>query len=152
MVQAAPTRDLDALARSIRAWGRELGFQAVGIADVDLGPTASRLSEWLARGFHGEMTYMARHGVTRARPAELVPGTVRVISARIDYLPDAAPGESVLADREKAYVSRYALGRDYHKVLRAAPEARRPHHDRCRRVRLPGVHRLGPGDGGRARR
>ena len=119
MVQAPPTRDLAHLAVAIKAWGRELGFQATGIADVDLGAAESGLAEWLAHGFHGEMGYMARHGASRARPAELVPGTVRVISVRIDYLPEAAPSESVLADGAKAFVSRYALGRDYHKVLRA---------------------------------
>ncbi len=112
------THDLAALAVAIKAWGGELGFQAVGIADADLGAAEARLAEWLARGFHGELDYMARHGAKRARPAALVPGTVRVISARMDYLPDAADAESVLADRSRAYVSRYALGRDYHKVLR----------------------------------
>ncbi|MGH8681210.1 MAG: tRNA epoxyqueuosine(34) reductase QueG [Burkholderiales bacterium] len=115
--QAAP--DLAPLAAAIKAWGRELGFDAVGIADADLGAAEARLAEWLARGFHGEMDYMARHGAKRARPAELVPGTRRVITARMDYLPDAADAEAVLGDRTKAYVSRYALGRDYHKVLRA---------------------------------
>jgi epoxyqueuosine reductase len=97
----------------------ECGFQAVGIADADLGEAEARLAEWLARGFHGEMDYMARHGAKRARPAALVPGTLRVISARMDYRPAAADAEATLADRSKAYVSRYALGRDYHKVLRA---------------------------------
>jgi len=119
MVQAAPARDLAPLALTIKAWGRELGFQAVGIADVELESAGSRLAEWLARGFHGEMAYMARHGASRTRPANLVPGTARVISARIDYLPDAAPSEGVLADGAKAFLSRYALGRDYHKVVRS---------------------------------
>jgi epoxyqueuosine reductase len=111
--------DLAPLAAAIKAWGRELGFDAVGIANAELGAAEARLAEWLARGFHGEMDYMARHGAKRARPAELVPGTRRVIAARMDYLPDAADAEAVLGDRTKAYVSRYALGRDYHKVLRA---------------------------------
>jgi epoxyqueuosine reductase len=111
--------DLAPLAAAIKSWGVELGFQAVGIADADLGAAEARLAEWLARGFHGEMDYMARHGAKRARPAALVPGTLRVISARMDYRPAAADAESTLADRSKAYVSRYALGRDYHKVLRA---------------------------------
>ena len=111
--------DLAPLAAAIKAWGRELGFDAVGIANAELGAAEARLAEWLARGFHGEMDYMARHGAQRARPAELVPGTRRVITARMDYLPDAADAEAVLGDRTKAYVSRYALGRDYHKVLRA---------------------------------
>jgi epoxyqueuosine reductase len=112
-------RDLAPLAATIKAWGRELGFQAVGIADAAEGTAEARLADWLASGFHGEMEYMARHGAVRARPAELVPGTVRVITARMDYRPDAADSEAVLADGAKAFVSRYALGRDYHKVLRA---------------------------------
>lgn len=106
------------LAATIKAWGGELGFQAVGIADVDLGAAERRLLEWLAAGRHGELDYMARHGAKRARPAELVPGTARVISARIDYLPRAAESEAIMADGSRAFVSRYALGRDYHKVLR----------------------------------
>ena len=114
-----PPDDLAPLAATIKAWGRELGFQAVGIADADLGAAEARLAEWLARGFHGELDYMARHGAKRARPAELVPGTLRVVSARMDYLPAAADAEAVLGDPTKAYVSRYALGRDYHKLLRA---------------------------------
>jgi epoxyqueuosine reductase len=111
--------DLAPLAAAIKSWGAALGFQAVGIADAELGEAEARLAEWLARGFHGEMDYMARHGAKRARPAALVPGTLRVISARMDYRPAAADAEATLADRSKAYLSRYALGRDYHKVLRA---------------------------------
>ena len=106
------------LAASIRAWGRELGFGAVGIADIDLGAAEAGLAAWLAAGFHGEMDYMARHGARRARPAELVPGTVRVISARMDYLPGGDDPQAALASPDRAYVSRYALGRDYHKVMR----------------------------------
>jgi epoxyqueuosine reductase len=116
-------RDWDTLAQRIRDWGRELGFGAVGIADVDLGSAESGLAAWLAAGFHGEMDYMARHGVRRARPAALVPGTLRVISARMDYLPDAQDAAATLASGERAYVSRYALGRDYHKVMRARLQA-----------------------------
>jgi epoxyqueuosine reductase len=123
MVQAASTDGLRALAGQIKDWGRELGFQAVGIADLDLGQAEARLAAWLARGFHGEMAYMARHGARRARPAELVPGTVRVITARMDYLPDSTAAGAVLADGEKAFVARYALGRDYHKVLRGRLQA-----------------------------
>jgi epoxyqueuosine reductase len=119
MTAATARTDPAALAASIKSWGAALGFQAVGIADADLGAAEARLAEWLARGFHGEMDYMARHGARRARPAALVPGTLRVISARMDYWPAAADAESTLADRSRAYVSRYALGRDYHKVLRA---------------------------------
>jgi len=113
-----PPIDLASLAASIKAWGRSVGFQAVGIADVDLQDAERGLVEWLDAGCHGSMDYMARHGVRRARPAELIPGSVRVISARMDYLPDATPGADVLADGEKAFIARYALGRDYHKVLR----------------------------------
>jgi epoxyqueuosine reductase len=107
------------LAGEVKAWGRELGFQAVGIADADLGDAPARLADWLARGFHGEMDYMARQAALRSEPASLHPGTRRVISARMDYLPEVADSDAVLADGEKAFVSRYALGRDYHKVLRS---------------------------------
>ena len=109
-----------ALANQIKQWGAELGFQAVGIADLDLSEAGSRLAEWLAKGWHGEMDYMARHAGLRARPAELVPGTLRVITCRMDYLADT-PGtvDEELADPSRAYVARYARGRDYHKVLRA---------------------------------
>jgi len=127
MDASTPTRyaspDLAPLAAAVKAWGRELGFDAVGIANAELGAAEARLAKWLARGFHGEMDYMARHGAKRARPAELVPGTLRVIAARMDYLPEAEDAEAVLGDRTKAYVSRYALGRDYHKVLRARLQA-----------------------------
>ena len=110
--------DYALLARSIKTWGRELGFQAVGIADTDLAAAESRLAGWLAAGFHGDMDYMARHGLKRARPAELRPGTLRVISTRMDYQPEAAAGWSVIGAPGKAYIARYATGRDYHKVLR----------------------------------
>jgi epoxyqueuosine reductase len=108
-----------ALAQRIKQWGAELGFQAVGIADVDLSAAGGRLAEWLGMGWHGEMDYMARHAHLREHPADLVPGTVRVISCRMDYLADE-PGELAeeLADREGAYIARYARGRDYHKVMR----------------------------------
>jgi epoxyqueuosine reductase len=104
----------------VKQWGREIGFDAIAIAGTDLAEEETKLLEWLGRGWHGEMDYMARHGARRARPAELVPGTVSVITARLNYTPDEArPTEDVLADPESAFVSRYALGRDYHKVLRA---------------------------------
>ncbi len=103
----------------IRAWGAELGFDAVAVTGVDLADAEPGLAAWLAAGFHGEMDYMARHGMKRARPAELLPDTVRVISARMNYWPDAADAEAALADPARAYVSRYALGRDYHKLMRA---------------------------------
>jgi len=110
--------DFRALAEQIKAWGQELGFQKVGIAAVDLAGDEQHLLAWLAAGRHGEMDYMERHGTKRARPAELVPGTVRVISARMDYWPGGADAEAVLADPALAYISRYAVGRDYHKVVR----------------------------------
>jgi len=106
-------------ARDIVTWGREFGFGALGIARVELPDDEAWLKRWLALGRHGEMNWMARHGTRRSRPAELIPGTITVISARMDYYPpEAAPAEAVLADKSLAYVSRYALGRDYHKVLR----------------------------------
>ena len=101
----------------IRSWGQELGFEGVGIADADLSAAEPRLLDWLAQGRHGEMEYMARHGALRARPAELKPGTLRVISCRMSYAatgPDLPPGEG-----SHAYIARYARGRDYHKVLRS---------------------------------
>ena len=106
------------LAAKVKSWGRELGFQAVGIADTDLSAAEPRLRAWLASGFAGELDYMRKHGAKRTRPASLVPGTLRVISARMDYRPDAADSAGVLADGNRAFVARYALGRDYHKVLR----------------------------------
>jgi epoxyqueuosine reductase len=120
-VTSAATRERDwaALADRIRAWGRELGFESLGVSDVDLAAEEVHLLNWLAAGRHGEMDYMARHGAGRARPAALVPGTVRVITARLNYWPgEAQPARDVLADSQRAYVARYALGRDYHKVLR----------------------------------
>ena len=111
--------DPAALAERIRLWGRELGFQSVGISDVNLEDAEPRLLEWLRAGFHGDMDYMAKHGAKRARPAELVPGTVRVIAARLNYLPrDAADSWKVMQNSDRAFISRYALGRDYHKVMR----------------------------------
>ena len=110
--------DYAALTTSIRRRGLELGFQQVAITGVDLGHDEAALLEWLEDGCHGELTYMARHGVRRARPAELVPGTIRVISVRMDYLRDGADPVSVLEDPVLGYVSRYALGRDYHKMIR----------------------------------
>ncbi len=111
--------DLAQLARDIRAWGRELGFQQIGIADADLSEAEPRLLKWLGAGFHGDMDYMAKHGVKRSRPHELVPGTLRVIAARMNYLPaGAAESWSVIESPSQAYISRYALGRDYHKVMR----------------------------------
>jgi epoxyqueuosine reductase len=107
------------LAQQIKAWGEALGFQQIGIAGTDLSSAEQHLLDWLNRGFHGEMDYMHRHGSKRSRPAELEPGTLCVISARMDYSPpDATDPESVLHQADLAYLSRYALGRDYHKVVR----------------------------------
>lgn len=115
----APSRDWAALAADIARWGRDLGFQEIGIADTELADDEARLLEWLAAGRHGAMDYMARHGTARSRPAELVAGTLRVITARMNYLPAAArSSDEVLSDPCKAFIARYALGRDYHKVLR----------------------------------
>ena len=109
---------LSELADNIKKWGKALGFQKVGITDIDLKDQEANLQTWLDNDYHGEMDYMAKHGMKRARPEELLPGTVRVISARMDYLPDDAQFASNLEDKDLAYISRYALGRDYHKVLR----------------------------------
>ncbi len=107
------------LAQRIRLWGQELGFQQLGFCDIDLRTHEARLNNWLSSGFHGEMNYMQRHGTRRSRPQELHPGTIRVISARMDYLPDsAADVEALLRDPSKGVLSRYALGRDYHKMMR----------------------------------
>lgn len=111
--------DTTALLARIRAWATELGFGAVGVAGIDLGADEAHFLDWLAQGFHGEMQYMARHGLRRTRPAALVPGTVSCLSVRLDYWPaDAADAGQVLADTSLGYVSRYALGRDYHRLLR----------------------------------
>lgn len=110
--------DLPTLAQSIKDWGRELGFAHVGIAGVALGEHEQHLQRWLAAGYQGEMDYMAAHGSKRAHPDELIPGTLRVISLRMDYLPGDTLMAQRLAQPEKAYISRYALGRDYHKLVR----------------------------------
>lgn len=116
--------DYAAFAQRIKAWGAELGFQAVGIADADLSAAEPRLLDWLARGWHGEMEYMARHGALRARPAELRPGTLRVIACRMNYLAEAPRAlEQDLAEGDAALIARYARGRDYHSVLRRRLQA-----------------------------
>jgi epoxyqueuosine reductase len=113
------TQDWAQLAADIKRWGHELGFDAVGIADTALDADEAHLLHWLAQGRHGAMAYMAEHGTRRARPAELVPGTLRVIAVRLDYLPEPqAACEARLQQPAQTYVSRYALGRDYHKVVR----------------------------------
>jgi epoxyqueuosine reductase len=110
--------DLTALAAQIKRWGRELGFQQVGIADTDLTQAEARLADWLEQGRQADMDWMAAHGHKRSRPAELEPGTLRVISLRMDYLPADTDAIRVLRNPEQAYISRYALGRDYHKLIR----------------------------------
>ena len=110
---------MQALSTSIKNWGLALGFNHIGITDTDLHKAEAGHEDWIKKGFHGEMDYMAKHGIKRTRPAELVPNTLRVISVRLDYLPpNAADSENILQNSEKAFISRYALGRDYHKVLR----------------------------------
>ena len=111
--------DYSLLASRVKQWGQELGFQEIGITDCDLSQAEAQLVEWLRKSFHGEMDYMQRHGTMRTRPEELVPGTIRIISARLDYLPESMSNcEEVLENPTLGYISRYALGRDYHKVIR----------------------------------
>ncbi len=110
--------DLVELTNNIKAWGTALGFQQVGISDIDLHQHEAHLREWLDNGYHGDMAFMESHGMKRARPDELVPGTLRVISVRMNYLPPDASFAKHLKKPEIGYISRYALGRDYHKVLR----------------------------------
>ena len=110
--------NLEELAKSIKHRGGKLGFQHIAIADASPDIHTKHLERWLDNGFHGEMGYMAEHADLRAAPERLLPGTVRVISARMDYLPQSTQPLRVLRESRKAYVSRYALGRDYHKVLR----------------------------------
>jgi epoxyqueuosine reductase len=113
-----PSTDLSQLPAQIRQWSEALGFAQVGITDIALDHHEQRLNEWLQRHFHGEMHFMEKHGNVRARPAELLPGTLRVISVRLDYLPNEEHLQQQLADGNRAYISRYALGRDYHKLMR----------------------------------
>ncbi|MGO3768975.1 MAG: tRNA epoxyqueuosine(34) reductase QueG [Vreelandella alkaliphila] len=110
--------DLTRLATLIKTWGRELGFQQVGITDTQLAAHEKHLATWLEQGHHGDMSFMAKHGTKRTRPEELEPGTQRVISVRMDYLPAEVESTKVLGQPSRAYVSRYALGRDYHKLMR----------------------------------
>lgn len=112
------TEQLAQLAIQIKEWGKALGFEAVGISDLDLSEHEQSLKDWLAKQYHGEMTYMENHGMMRARPHELHPGSVRAISVRMNYLPEHAQFAHTLKQTDKAYVSRYAIGRDYHKVMR----------------------------------
>ncbi|RLJ16358.1 tRNA epoxyqueuosine(34) reductase QueG [bacterium endosymbiont of Escarpia laminata] len=115
----APIPNHGQLAANIKIWGAELGFQQVGITDTELSLAEARFNDWLQKGFHGEMSYMARHGSKRSRPAELEPGTRRIISVRLDYLPEPTrKSREILESPTQAFISRYALGRDYHKLMR----------------------------------
>ncbi len=110
---------LEQLAQEIKLWGISLGFQQVGITDTDLSQAEQHLHGWLKAGYHGEMEWMARHGSKRTRPAELHANTLRIISVRMDYRPEeTSPPEALLEEPEQAFISRYALGRDYHKLMR----------------------------------
>ncbi|TNI20450.1 tRNA epoxyqueuosine(34) reductase QueG [Aeromonas dhakensis] len=113
------TAELHQLAQDIKLWASELGFDQAGITDTDLTLEEPRLQAWLDAGYHGSMDYMARHGMMRARPHELLPGTLRVLSVRMNYLPFEAGFAATLRDPTLGYISRYALGRDYHKLLRS---------------------------------
>ena len=111
--------DFQQLAQDIKAYGQSLGFQQVGITDTELSDAEQQLNRWLDLGYQGDMSYMLKHGTKRTRPAELIPGTVRVISCRMDYLPEPMENTNqLMSNPAQAYVSRYALGRDYHKVIR----------------------------------
>ena len=110
--------DMNELKQAIRGWATEAGFSDIGVSGIDLRDTEQRLKDWLLAGYQGDMEWMASHGDKRTRPELLEPGTIRVISARLDYLPDGTQPLEILADNRKAYVSRYALGRDYHKMMR----------------------------------
>jgi epoxyqueuosine reductase len=114
----ATAPDPEALAARVRELAREFGFQRCGITGIDLGEDEAHLHDWLAQGLYGSMDWMARHGELRARPHELHPGTVRVISVGLDYGRDSDEAWATLDDGERAYVARYALGRDYHKLMR----------------------------------
>ncbi len=106
------------LVTQIKQWGKSLGFQQIGITDTDLSHYEDRFLLWLAKSFHGKMDYMEKHGEKRSRPAELIPGTIRIISARMDYLPPDTDSVTTLNNPQKGYISRYALGRDYHRLMR----------------------------------
>lgn len=119
MPSARKNIDFAQLATQIKQWSAELGFQQLGITDTGLDEHERHLLQWLEKGFHGEMSYMANHGTKRSRPAELHEGTIRIISVRMDYRPpDCTDSKTVLENNSLGFISRYALGRDYHKVMR----------------------------------
>jgi len=109
---------MHSLISNIKQWGLELGFQQIGMTNTDLSQYETRFLDWLVKKFHGKMDFMEKHGVKRSRPADLIPGTVSIISARMDYLPPDTSAIEVLQNSEKGYISRYALGRDYHRLMR----------------------------------
>ncbi|MBA6348639.1 tRNA epoxyqueuosine(34) reductase QueG [Colwellia sp. BRX8-9] len=113
-----PNINYQELAEKIKLWGQELGFSQIGFSDIDLSSHEQALTTWLENNYHGEMDYMQKHGLMRARAQELVEGTTRVISVRMDYLPPGAKFARTLKKKDHAYISRYALGRDYHKLMR----------------------------------
>ncbi|MBA6352833.1 tRNA epoxyqueuosine(34) reductase QueG [Colwellia sp. BRX9-1] len=113
-----PNINYQELAEKIKLWGQELGFSQIGFSDIDLSSHEQALTTWLENNYHGEMDYMQKHGLMRARAQELVEGTTRVISVRMDYLPPKAKFARTLKKKDHAYISRYALGRDYHKLMR----------------------------------
>lgn len=118
-IQRKPTTKMQTLSNKIKIWSQELGFQKVGFSDIKLEKTEHRLQEWINNGFYGDMDWMHHHGGKRTHPEELVEGTISIISVRMDYFPpDGADPELILNHPEVAYISRYALGRDYHKLLR----------------------------------
>ena len=119
MPSLPPNTDYEQLATKIDKWSKELGFQQLGISDTQLEEHETHLLNWLEKGFHGEMSYMENHGTKRSRPNDLVEGTIRVISVRMDYKPpNCADSDTVMSDDSLGFISRYALGRDYHKVMR----------------------------------
>ena len=112
--------DMAALALNIKRWGKNIGFDYIGITDIELNKHEGYLEKWLDKGMHGEMDYMQKHGSKRSHPEQLIEGTQRVISVRLDYAPEAIDeADSILEQDSIGYISRYALGRDYHKVMRA---------------------------------
>jgi epoxyqueuosine reductase len=118
-LDALNSRDTPALLAEIKIWSLELGFADVGVSNLELSDAEQHLIEWLGKGFHGTMSYMQRHGLKRTRPWQLIPGTVSILSLRMDYLPESQDKAiEVLQQADQAYISRYALGRDYHKLIR----------------------------------
>lgn len=115
--------DYTQLAQDIKQWGQDLGFQQVGISDTDLSTAENHLAQWLAKGYHGSMAYMARHGDKRSQPEQLIPGTLRIISVRMDYSPSLPLHKTIRTQPDKAVIACYALGRDYHKVLKKRLQA-----------------------------